>query len=111
MSGEKGESRGNTRTMACMNGVKNNNAVRGCRPGRLFSCHRTKGWQECTEGCRAGSFSQRGQSGSRGRAGRPDFGRMWGRRGRQRAVTYWSNLEGSGPQAYFKKNIEKPFEK
>ena len=26
-------------------------------------------------------------------------------------VTYWSNLEGSGPQAYFKKNIEKPFEK
>ena len=26
-------------------------------------------------------------------------------------VTYWSNLEGSGPQAYFKKSIEKPFEK
>jgi raffinose/stachyose/melibiose transport system substrate-binding protein len=26
-------------------------------------------------------------------------------------VTFWSNLEGSGPQAYFKKNIEKPFEK
>src|SRR5829696_6050992 len=26
-------------------------------------------------------------------------------------VTYCSNLEGSGPQAYFKKNIEKPFEK
>ena len=26
-------------------------------------------------------------------------------------VTYWSNLTGSGPQAYFKKNIEKPFEK
>src|SRR5215212_5113251 len=26
-------------------------------------------------------------------------------------MTYWSNLEGSGPQAYFKKNIEKPFEK
>jgi raffinose/stachyose/melibiose transport system substrate-binding protein len=25
--------------------------------------------------------------------------------------TYWSNREGSGPQAYFKKNIEKPFEK
>src|SRR5215216_217488 len=26
-------------------------------------------------------------------------------------VTYWSNLEGSGPQDYFNKNIEKPFEK
>jgi raffinose/stachyose/melibiose transport system substrate-binding protein len=26
-------------------------------------------------------------------------------------VTYWSNLEGAGPQDYFKKNIEKPFEK
>ena len=26
-------------------------------------------------------------------------------------ITYWSNLEGSGPQDYFKKNIEKPFEK
>jgi raffinose/stachyose/melibiose transport system substrate-binding protein len=26
-------------------------------------------------------------------------------------VTFWSNLEGSGPQSYFKKNIEKPFEK
>jgi raffinose/stachyose/melibiose transport system substrate-binding protein len=26
-------------------------------------------------------------------------------------VTYWSNLEGAGPQAYFKKSIEKPFEK
>src|SRR5918994_2696253 len=26
-------------------------------------------------------------------------------------VTYWSNLTGSGPQAYFKKHIEKPFEK
>jgi raffinose/stachyose/melibiose transport system substrate-binding protein len=26
-------------------------------------------------------------------------------------VTYWSNLEGSGPQNYFKQNIEKPFEK
>jgi raffinose/stachyose/melibiose transport system substrate-binding protein len=26
-------------------------------------------------------------------------------------VTYWSNLEGSGPQDYFKQNIEKPFEK
>ncbi len=26
-------------------------------------------------------------------------------------VTYWSNLEGSGPQDYFGKNIEKPFEK
>jgi len=26
-------------------------------------------------------------------------------------VTYWSNLEGSGPQDYFKQHIEKPFEK
>src|SRR5918994_219405 len=26
-------------------------------------------------------------------------------------VTYWSNLEGAGPQDYFKKNIEKAFEK
>ena len=26
-------------------------------------------------------------------------------------VTYWSNLEGSGPQYYFKTDIEKPFEK
>lgn len=26
-------------------------------------------------------------------------------------VTYWSNLEGSGPQDYFKQNIERPFEK
>ena len=26
-------------------------------------------------------------------------------------VTYWSNLEGAGPQDYFKKNIEKSFEK
>ena len=26
-------------------------------------------------------------------------------------VTYWSNLEGSGPQDYFKTDIEKPFEK
>jgi len=26
-------------------------------------------------------------------------------------VTYWSNLTGSGPQDYFKKNIVKPFEK
>jgi raffinose/stachyose/melibiose transport system substrate-binding protein len=26
-------------------------------------------------------------------------------------VTFWSNLEGSGPQDYFKQNIEKPFEK
>jgi raffinose/stachyose/melibiose transport system substrate-binding protein len=26
-------------------------------------------------------------------------------------VTYWSNLEGSGPQNYFKKNVQKPFEK
>src|SRR5918994_3555396 len=26
-------------------------------------------------------------------------------------VTYWSNLTGSEPQDYFKKNIEKPFEK
>ena len=26
-------------------------------------------------------------------------------------VTYWSNLEGSGPQDYFRQNIEKPFEK
>ena len=26
-------------------------------------------------------------------------------------VTFWSNLEGSGPQNYFKKNVEKSFEK
>jgi raffinose/stachyose/melibiose transport system substrate-binding protein len=26
-------------------------------------------------------------------------------------VIFWSNLEGSGPQNYFKKNVEKPFEK
>ena len=26
-------------------------------------------------------------------------------------VTYWSNLEGAGPQDYFKKNIEPSFEK
>lgn len=26
-------------------------------------------------------------------------------------VTYWSNLEGSGPQDYFKKSIQRPFEK
>lgn len=26
-------------------------------------------------------------------------------------VTYWSNLEGSGPQDYFKENIQRPFER
>jgi raffinose/stachyose/melibiose transport system substrate-binding protein len=26
-------------------------------------------------------------------------------------VTFWSNLEGSGPQKYFKNNVEEPFEK
>jgi len=26
-------------------------------------------------------------------------------------VIFWSNLEGSGPQDYFRQNIQKPFEK
>src|SRR5215207_4923381 len=66
MSDEEGENRGNTHTIACMHVVKNDNAIRGCRPGRPFSCHRTKGWQECIQGCRAGSFSQRGAKWSSG---------------------------------------------
>lgn len=34
-----------------------------------------------------------------------------GSQGGSGQVTYWSNLEGSGPQDYFKQNIERPFEK
>ena len=34
-----------------------------------------------------------------------------GQQGSGGQVTYWSNLEGSGPQSYFKQHIEKPFEK
>jgi hypothetical protein len=92
-----------------MHVVKNNNAIRGCRLGHLFSCHRTKGWQECIQGCRAGSFSQRGKAAlGAGLAGPLLAGCGGGGQGGG-PVTYWSNLEVG--QNYFKQNIENPFEK
>src|SRR5829696_8194295 len=110
MSDEEGENRGNTRTMACMNGVKNDNAIRGCCPGRLFiesSYERLAGMH--TRMSRRQFLATGGKVVlGAGLAGPLLAGCGGGGQGGG-PVTYWSNLDVG--QDYFKQNIEKPFEK
>src|SRR5215207_2277847 len=123
MSDREGGSRVNARTVVCMNGVENDNAtarrpvsprvrIEGVSSRSSLFVTSSERWSGMyTEISRRQFIAVGGKVALGAGLAGPLLAGCGGGGGGSGQVTYWSNLEGAGPQDYFKKNIEKPFEK